>query len=437
VQHLLDLEIIRSTIYLMIHETYDLSICIPTYNRAEFLDLCLERLISQLHDLKIRCEVLVVDNASTDHTGLIVQKHQKMFSGLNYFVRKKTVDITAQWRNTLLRASGRWVVYLADDDRIDASVVAEHIKEFSVNDVGAIYCDWFAWDDKNDKLLHNYFTVDRSYIFNPDLDNTRLLNFVLQNHVIPESGIYSREILRNALTVAPASGFFYNLLALMFLQAGVAFGAKPYYFENRVLKEHLVRNEWANHDLSDNQVDDIRGGLENLALHLLRENRLDSQNRLILHDAITKFASRRAAVLRNRCLAAKNWQKAFYIEQRIRLWNPVDYRLTMEGNSAKARVGYQDLITIACIAAVFESADANEVVSICVSSALVKNFTSVSVAMNFSISLEILDLERPVGSNNFLVFKDATEQAQAALAPDFPHQVVFSHLLKAFAGVKG
>jgi glycosyltransferase involved in cell wall biosynthesis len=50
-----------------------LSICIPTYNRASSLDVCLGSIISQLAP-EIPIRIIVCDNASTDHTAQIVEK---------------------------------------------------------------------------------------------------------------------------------------------------------------------------------------------------------------------------------------------------------------------------------------------------------------------------------------------------------------------------
>ncbi|WP_413716101.1 glycosyltransferase [Sphingobium sp. B12D2B] len=45
-----------------------LSLCISTYNRARWLSLNLQNIFSQIDGELTDVEVLVVDNASTDHT---------------------------------------------------------------------------------------------------------------------------------------------------------------------------------------------------------------------------------------------------------------------------------------------------------------------------------------------------------------------------------
>ena len=52
---------------------YLLSICIPTYNRADILDEGLSLLTSQIKKYPVK--ILVLDNASTDNTKLVCERY--------------------------------------------------------------------------------------------------------------------------------------------------------------------------------------------------------------------------------------------------------------------------------------------------------------------------------------------------------------------------
>jgi abequosyltransferase len=66
-----------------------LTICIPTYNRAEILNISLKKLIDLVQ--KYQCEIIVSDNASTDNTKEIVEIHKKNYPNLKYYCRSKNV----------------------------------------------------------------------------------------------------------------------------------------------------------------------------------------------------------------------------------------------------------------------------------------------------------------------------------------------------------
>jgi glycosyltransferase involved in cell wall biosynthesis len=66
-----------------------LTICIPTHNRAEILNISLQKLIDTVK--KYQCEIIVSDNASTDNTKEIVEIHQKNYPNLKYYCQSKNV----------------------------------------------------------------------------------------------------------------------------------------------------------------------------------------------------------------------------------------------------------------------------------------------------------------------------------------------------------
>ncbi|NEQ25134.1 MAG: glycosyltransferase, partial [Microcoleus sp. SIO2G3] len=56
-----------------------LSICIPTFNRAEELDNQLTWLFKEIKGFEDECEVIVSDNCSSDNTQEVVEKWRSLF----------------------------------------------------------------------------------------------------------------------------------------------------------------------------------------------------------------------------------------------------------------------------------------------------------------------------------------------------------------------
>jgi glycosyltransferase involved in cell wall biosynthesis len=103
-----------------------LSIVIPTYNRAIFLENLLACIIPQTEKVRGEIEICISNNCSTDNTREIVANFQKKYPGLiNYNENKKNLGFD---RNVLLvmeMARGDFVWLLGDDDMI----VDDGIKE--------------------------------------------------------------------------------------------------------------------------------------------------------------------------------------------------------------------------------------------------------------------------------------------------------------------
>ncbi len=90
----------------MIKEQPLLSICIPTYNRADVLDLVLKNIIEN-RGFDESIEIVISDNASTDNTFEICKKYIDVFQNIKYFRNGKNVRDENFWL-VLNRATGKY-----------------------------------------------------------------------------------------------------------------------------------------------------------------------------------------------------------------------------------------------------------------------------------------------------------------------------------------
>ena len=75
----------------MTQDQYLVSICIPTYNRCEYLKKSLDSIVSQEPFLDGRVEVVISDNASTDETEILSREYASKYSNLIYHRNKDNV----------------------------------------------------------------------------------------------------------------------------------------------------------------------------------------------------------------------------------------------------------------------------------------------------------------------------------------------------------
>ena len=68
-----------------------LSICIPTYNRAEYLKKTLESIVVQKKFSSNEVEIVISDNASSDDTGDVAKLYCKKYSNIRYYRNKENV----------------------------------------------------------------------------------------------------------------------------------------------------------------------------------------------------------------------------------------------------------------------------------------------------------------------------------------------------------
>jgi len=90
-----------------------LSICIPTYNRAELL----EKSLSHLAKFEqIDLEVNVSNNASDDHTLEVIKKFENSFYKLNHITLDTTVEMVYNWNAAISMATEEYAFSVSDDD---------------------------------------------------------------------------------------------------------------------------------------------------------------------------------------------------------------------------------------------------------------------------------------------------------------------------------
>lgn len=93
-----------------------LSICIPTFNRAETLRSCLLNVCSQALQQDELMEVVVCDNASTDRTHQVVTDLQLRWPMIKYFANENNIGMLRNIDRVIRHANGQLCWLLGDDD---------------------------------------------------------------------------------------------------------------------------------------------------------------------------------------------------------------------------------------------------------------------------------------------------------------------------------
>ena len=89
-----------------------LSVIIPTYNCEKHIEECINSIAEQL---PAYCELIAVDDGSSDNTGTVLAKLQNRYQNLKIIYKSHNGPSAA--RNAGLEAaSGRWITFVDCDD---------------------------------------------------------------------------------------------------------------------------------------------------------------------------------------------------------------------------------------------------------------------------------------------------------------------------------
>lgn len=139
-----------------------ISVIIPLYNNERFIGKCVESLLNQTYS---NCEIIIVDDASTDTSLNIVQNLAKNDSRVKVFFGIKYSGVSAVRNVGLANANGEYVCFVDSDDYVSKYYLESLIT--SLKDTSAdVSCVGVARvGEKQNKKLNKYFNPDHYKVF--------------------------------------------------------------------------------------------------------------------------------------------------------------------------------------------------------------------------------------------------------------------------------
>lgn len=93
-----------------------LTLSVPTYNRAAYLDICLNSICSQLPGQAGEVELIVSNNCSQDHTDDVVNKYIAAGYSIRYVCNQENIGMDGNIHQAFRLATGKYVWIFSDDD---------------------------------------------------------------------------------------------------------------------------------------------------------------------------------------------------------------------------------------------------------------------------------------------------------------------------------
>jgi glycosyltransferase involved in cell wall biosynthesis len=104
------------------------SVIIPTYNRAEYLQQAIESVMVQTYT---NFELLILDNCSSDHTSNVVSQFND--PRIRYIRHLCNIGSSANWSYGVYLAKGEYVSILCDDDMYGIDFLYQRVISFSLD----------------------------------------------------------------------------------------------------------------------------------------------------------------------------------------------------------------------------------------------------------------------------------------------------------------
>ncbi len=95
--------------------TVELSIIVPCWNEAETVIELVGRALRMFEERGLEGEVVLVNDASTDHTGELIDKLASEYRAVRAVHHEENLGMVAGWESGLAASSGRFVAVMDGD----------------------------------------------------------------------------------------------------------------------------------------------------------------------------------------------------------------------------------------------------------------------------------------------------------------------------------
>lgn len=134
-----------------------LSICIPTYNRVQYLSTCLNFLVREYNNLsdddKNECEIIIRDNCSDDNTKEIIQDFIKSHCYIFYMCNETNIGATRNFAKLTYDTRGEYVWWVGDDDELKSGILLKILNAIKKCRPTMIFLNHSARKDKDSEFI--------------------------------------------------------------------------------------------------------------------------------------------------------------------------------------------------------------------------------------------------------------------------------------------
>lgn len=122
-----------------------ISVVVPIYNVEKYIDNCLRSIIRQSYK---NIEIILVDDGSTDQSGIICEKYAKLDNRIKV-IHKKNEGLGLARNSGLELVSGQYVAFIDSDDFIAEDMIDKLVDSILKNNVDTVYCGYYEYYNHN------------------------------------------------------------------------------------------------------------------------------------------------------------------------------------------------------------------------------------------------------------------------------------------------
>lgn len=192
-----------------------ISFIIPVYNLQDYLSQCINSLINQK---KIKKEIIIVDDGSTDDSLGIAENFSKQYSYITVY-KQSNLGVSSARNKGIKCAKGEYICFIDGDDFYHQDFASKFYDICKSNNLDIIRGVYSIYDDYSKEYI-SYSNQSKEY-YNKLLTGEEFLIESIRektNEVVPWLGFFKKDFILNHNIFFPA-GISYEEDQLFFLEA--------------------------------------------------------------------------------------------------------------------------------------------------------------------------------------------------------------------------
>ena len=294
-----------------------LTICIPTYNRANYLNVCLQNLLPQVDKYKEDIEVIVIDNNSTDETNLIVNKYLNDYSFLKYHINESNIGYTGNQIMAYTLPNGFYTAFLSDDDVYLDTLIINLLTILYLKKYSFIALNYYSFKKNISEIFKTDFAPVNNVEFKRSYD---ILNYPSVGHwsgFIINTNL-AKETLSKVLILKTTEEFEKNrgIIGEMIHRALALTNEPSFFFGSRLLAVNVP--EIVDYDVFNHlYIDDYKFYLQLYEEKYINESDLDYRKILILTKLKKSILTQSFKYTKNELLEIKDKLDIFFKKEKV------------------------------------------------------------------------------------------------------------------------
>ncbi len=164
---------------------------LPAYNVEKYLGQCIESIINQ----NIECEIIIVNDGSTDNTLSVAESYKEKYPFIKVFSQENCGQSTARNKG-IENATGEYLLLLDSDDYLYPNVLNNLYDLCKQNDLDYIKCGWNSFVEGEEK---SFLTLPKTESLNKVISSKKYFCELIQAgyNCLLWNGIIKRQFLTN------------------------------------------------------------------------------------------------------------------------------------------------------------------------------------------------------------------------------------------------